>query len=141
MTDYYRVGPGTLTLGTGLDEAEVSAQCSNARVTPSESVQSGDDIDLLDGSRLKGEDNVSYTFVLQGTMVQDLVATGFLAYSWEHKGEEVEFVYVPNTAREATVEGTCRIVPLEVGGAAKSRPTSDFSFPCTGADPAFTPES
>lgn len=140
MTDSYKLGPGTLTLGTDPDEAEFAMQLTNCRVTPTENVDEGDDLNLLDGSTLQGEDNVTYDYVLQGTAVADLNDTGFTAYTWDNRGVEVAFEFVPVTARIASVTGTCRISPVEIGGDAKVRNTPSFTFACTGDDPEFTPQ-
>lgn len=139
-TDSYKVGPGTLTLGTDPDDAEFSMQITSCRVEPTENVDSGDDLNLLDGSTLDGEDNVSYDYVLAGTAVQDLATNGFVDYCWDNKGDEVAFVFVPNTARAASVTGTVRIAPVTIGGDAKTRPTSDFSFACIG-EPVYAPDA
>lgn len=139
-TDSYKLGPGTLTLGTGLTEIECNIQLTNARVVPTENVTEGDDLNLLDGSTLDGEDNVTYDYTLEGTVVQDLVDTGVTAYTWEHKGEEVAFEFVPVTARDAAVAGTVRVVPLQIGGDVKTRNTADFTMACIG-EPTFTPET
>lgn len=139
MTDSYKLGPGTLTVGTGGGEIELNIQLTNARVEPTENVDEGDDLNLLDGSTLDGEDNVTYDYVLAGTMVQDLLDTGVTAYTWANAGEELAFEFVPVTARVASVVGVVRIVPVQIGGDVKSRNTADFSWACIGT-PEFTPE-
>lgn len=134
-TDSYRLGPGTLSLATN----EFNMQLSNCRVEPTENVESGDDLNLLDGSTLEGLDDATYSFVLAGTVVQDLNDTGITAYTWENMGEEVAFEFVPVTARLAQVEGTVRIVPIQIGGDVKTRNTADFSWAIIGT-PTFTPQ-
>lgn len=141
MTDSYKPGPGTLTLGTLPDQSEFALQLTNCRVDPSENVDEGDDLNTLDGGTLQGDDNVTYTYELAGTAVQDLVDSGFTAYCWDNKGVEVAFSFVPVTARLAKVEGTCRIRPITIGGDVKARNTADFTFTCTGAEPVFTPQA
>jgi hypothetical protein len=140
-TDYYKLGPGTLTLGTDPDESEFAMQLSNCRVDPTENVAAEDDLNLLDGSTLKGDPTATYSFALSGTAVQDLVENGFTDYCWQNKGVSVAFVFVPVTARAAQVSGTCRITPITIGGPVKTRNQADFTFQCTGTDPAFTPEA
>lgn len=148
-TDSYKLGPGTLTFDKGgTDEIEVSAQVRNARVESTENVTEEEDMDLLDGSTLLGQDNVTRDYVLAGTVVQDLNAVamtpkGFTDWTWQNRGEELDFEFVPNTARGATtaVTGTCRIVPLTIGGDVKVKNTADFSFAVVGAEPTFTPDS
>lgn len=139
-TDHYKLGPGKLTLGTDPDDAEFNMQLSKCLVEPAENVEAGDTFDLLDGSELKDDGNVTYTYELQGTAVQDLVDTGFTAYCWANKGDEVAFEFVPVTARVAKVTGHCRIRPIRIGGDVKVRNTADFVFVCTGDDPVFVPE-
>lgn len=138
-TDSYKPGPGTLTLGESPADIELNVQVTNARVEPTENVDEGDDLNLLSGTTLEGEDNVTYSYVLAGTMVQDLVDDGVTAWTWSHKGQEVPFVFVPVTAREAQVEGVCRVVPVNIGGDVKVRNTADFSFVVIG-EPEFTPQ-
>lgn len=147
-TDSYKLGPGTLTLDDGgADEIEVSAQLSNCRVEPTENVTEGEDLNLLDGSTLAGEDDVTRSYVLAGTAVQDLNATtltpkGFTDFTWDNKGEELAFTFIPATARGAAVgvTGICRIVPLQIGGDVKVRNTADFSFAIIG-EPVFAPDT
>jgi len=137
-TDSYKLGPGTLTLGTDPADQEFSMQLTNCRVEPAENVDEGEDLNLLDGSTLAGEDNVTYDATLSGTAVQDLKTSGFTAYCWANAGELVDFVFVPVTARPtATVEGQCRITPITIGGDVKTRNTSDFAFVCPEL-PVFT---
>lgn len=137
-TDSYRQGPGTLTLGTDPDDLEFSMQLTNCRVEPSENVTAGDVLNLLDGSTLRDDDQTDYTFILAGTAVQDLKADGITDYTWANAGDEVAFVFVPNTARVASVEGVCRIAPITIGGDNKKRNTADFSWSVIGT-PEFTP--
>lgn len=141
-TDSYKLGPGSLILGVGVDDNEYSSQVTNCRVEPTENVEEGDDLDLLDGTTLDGEDNVTYDYALAGTIVQDLNVDGFTDYTWSNKGTEVGFKFIPNTARGATVgfTGTVRIVPVLVGGDVKKRNTADFTFAIIG-DPTWTPDS
>lgn len=143
-TDSYKLGPGTLSLGTDPDDSEFAMQLTNIRVDPSENVDEGDDLNLFDGTTLEGDDNVTYSYELSGTAVQDLVASGFTAYCWQNKGLTVAFKFVPVTARstggtEGFLDGTCRIRPITVGGDVKTRNTTDFTFVAFGVD--FTPET
>lgn len=139
-TDQYKLGPGTLTLGTDPDEHEFNMQLTKCSVDPSESVSSGDDLNLLDGSTLEGDDDVTYDYVLTGEAVQDLVEDGFTDYCWQNKGLEVSFVFVPVTARVAAVTGVCRIKPIQIGGDVKIRNVASFDFAVIG-DPVFTPDT
>jgi hypothetical protein len=141
-TDSYTLGAGTLTLGTAPDDKQYAMQLTNCRVEPSESVDEGDDMNLLDGTTLSGADVVSYDYVLAGTAVQDLNVLGFTDYCWVNKGLTVAFKFIPVTARGAAVgvTGSCRIRPITIGGDVKKRNTSDFEFTCIGT-PVWTPDS
>lgn len=135
MVQSYKMGPGTLNLGAG--PLAVSAQVASCQVTPSENVSEGEVIPVLSGDELREDDEVTYTFVLSGNVVQDIDAAGFVAYTWENKGEEHAFTFIPSTAEGRKVTGTCRIVPVVIGGEVKKRNRSDFSFRCVGDDPVL----
>lgn len=130
----YKVGPGTLTLGaTPLD---VSSQVTACQVVPSESVDEEDDIDVLSGEVLEGEDVATVSYVLSGTFLQSLAASAVVDYSWTNASDEVAFKYVPHTTTDRAVSGTLRLVPLAIGGTAKQRATSDFEWAIIGT-PTF----
>lgn len=132
----YKLGPGTLTLGSG--PLAVEGQLTNCRVTPSESVTSTDAIKVLSGEELAGDDTATYTYALEGTLLQDLDTAGVIDWSWDNKGTEQSFTFTPNTVEAATVSGTLTPVPLAIGGDVASRPTSDFTWRIKGT-PTFTP--
>lgn len=136
-TKRFTMGPGTLTLGAGSDYGDISAQVTNMRVEWSESTTAGDDVDTLDGGTLTGDSDTSYAAVLAGNVVQDIDANGLVEWSWLNKGEEVPFVFVPNTVAARAVTGTTRVGPITLGGDVKDKtPRSDISWPCVG-DPAL----
>lgn len=110
-----KLGPGTLTLGTGTP-LECSGQLRACRVVPSESVTSTDPIKVLSGEQLGGSSSPSYSFTLEGTFLQDLGYAGVVDYSWTNMGDEVPFSFTPNTAAGTVVSGTLTPVPLAVGG-------------------------
>lgn len=134
----YKMGPGTLTLGTGGDILDVSLQVTNCRVDPAENVSSTDAVPVLGGDELPAEESADYSFRLRGTVLQDLTAGAVLDWTWTHAGEEVPFEFVPNSAAARAVTGTCRVAPLTIGGEVSktARPTSDFDYACVG-EPAF----
>lgn len=136
----YKMGPGTLKLGTG-GTTDVSCQLTSCTVVPSENVESGEAIDVLCGETLEAEENVTFTYALEGNMVQDIGAAGVVAYTWTNAGTFVDFEFIPNTVAARVVSGQVRLVPLSIGGEVKARPTSDFSWKATGSGgvgaPAF----
>lgn len=130
----YTLGPGVFTIGDG--GLAVEAQLSKLKVSWSESVKAGDDLNLLDGGQLTGEESATYRATIAGSVVQDLAVGGFVAFTWANKGEEVPFTFVPNETLGRAVTGTCVPVPVEVGGDVKTKPSSDFTFRCIG-DPVL----
>jgi hypothetical protein len=133
-TRSYKVGPGTLELGDG--PLAVAGQVSDFSVQWSENVKTTDDIDLLDGSTLDGDENPSYTASVTGTLVQDLAAAGVIDWSWTNKGTEQAFTFVPSTAEGRQVTGVLVPVPITVGGPAKQTATAQITWRCIG-DPVL----
>lgn len=135
----YKLGPGTLTLGSG--PLDVSAQVRACRVVPSENVETEEAVPVLTGEELPAEETATYTYTLEATLLQDLAAAGVVDYSWTTRGQWVAFRFVPSTAAGREVEGEVRVVPIAIGGDVRSRPTSDIQWRCRGAagaaDPAF----
>lgn len=137
MIKSYKLGPGTLTLGAV--PLNISAQLTSAKVNPSEAVTTTDAIKVLSGEELAGEDTATYSFTLEGTLLQDLDTAGVVDWSWENMGTEQAFTFTPNTVEAATVTGTLTPVPLVIGGDVSGpRPTSDFVWRIKGT-PTFTP--
>lgn len=129
------MGPGVLELGD--DDTSFAQQMRSFTVMPAEEVDSEDDIEVLSGDTVEGEDTVSHSFNVKGKVLQDLSAAGFVAYTWTNKGLSVPFRFKPRNDVARQVTGTVRIVPVAIGGDVKARMESDFDWKCTGADPAF----
>lgn len=128
-----KLGPGTLTLGAGA--AEFNAQVTSCKITPSENVETTDSIKVLSGEVLDGDSSETFSYVLEGSFLQDLGAVaGVVAWSWANKGTEQPFVFTPNTAAGVSVEGVLKPVPLGIGGdEVDAGPmSSDFSWRCVG---------
>jgi hypothetical protein len=127
----YKLGPGTLTLGTG--PLDASAQVTAIRVVPEESVETAEAVDVLSGEQLAEEETASYKYKLTATFLQDtLAAAGLVAYTWDNAGASVPFKFAPNTPLDRQITGTLRVVPLEIGGDVKKRNTSDWSVSIIG---------
>lgn len=122
----FKMGPGTLTLGSG--PLDVSCQVVSCVVTCEENVDAQDDVDVLCGETLTGEEKVTYSWSLEATLVQDIAAGGVVAWSWAQKGVDSAFVFIPNTVGARKVTGTVVPIPISVGGEAKTRPTSDLTW-------------
>src|SRR5262245_40228483 len=129
---------GTLTLGaTPLD---VSCQLTACSVNPTENVDTEDAVHVLCGDVLPASDTVDYTYTLSGTLLQDLSTGGVVDWSWDNKGTEQVFEFVPDDTGADKVTGTVRPIPLTIGGDVPGRPTSDFEWAIIG-EPAFTPSA
>ena len=130
-----KLGPGTLSIGEVGTEVDFTCQVTAAHVDWE--VDAEDPTEVLCGETVPGER--SYTSVLAGTLYQDLgVSTGIVAYSWQHKGEEVAFSFIPSTDAGDEVTGTVILDPLSVGGdEAGTNMTSDFEWAIVG-EPTLT---
>jgi hypothetical protein len=128
----YKNIDGTMTLGAS--DLDVAAQVTSAAVVPSEKVKETDPKPVLSGDELAGSSSASLLFRLKGKFLQDGGAAGVVAFSWENAGDEVEFTLKPNDASSASVTGTVRIVPLQIGGdVSKTDPSeSDFDWQIIG---------
>jgi len=124
-----KLGPGELVLGETGAPLDVSAQVTACRV--SWSVDSEDDTPVLSGDLLPGDD--TFTAALAATFLQDdLKASGLIRYSWSHKGEQVPFRFVPSSAAGAAITGVIKLTPLDVGGDAATKNTSEVEWGCVG---------
>lgn len=131
------MGPGTLTIGDLGSEKAFSSQVTNVRLVPS--VDNGDPINVLSGESVPGDRDETWT--LAGTLVQDLGAgvagaDSLVEWLFNQRGTTLPFVFVPNTSRGRQFSGDLTVEAVEVGGDAKTKPTSDFEFVISG-DPVL----
>lgn len=127
------LGPGTLTLGTGA--LAVESQLTACKVTPSETVETAERVKVLSGETKGGNSSPSYSFVLEGTFLQDDPGVSSVVdFSWDNMGELVPFVFVPSTAGTREVSGNLTPVPLTIGGdeVDGADMTSDFTWRIDG---------
>jgi len=126
-----KLGPGTLSLGPVATPVDFSCQLTGAVVAWNK--DKADDITVLCGDVVAG--GTTYSATLSGTFLQDLDdSAGIVGYSWQHKGESIEFTYTPNTAAGTSVSGTLIVDPIDVGSTDDygSTMTSDFEWDCVG---------
>lgn len=128
----YKMGPGQLRLGETGTEVDYAAQVTACRITWA--VERPDAVPVLSGEELR--DDPTWSATLAGTMIQDLTAAGLVEFTWDAKGTEVPFTFIPSNAEAREVTGVLEITPLDIGGDAKTRPTSEFSWACIG-EPSF----
>jgi hypothetical protein len=134
----YKLGPGSLTFDDGTP-FDLSLQVTGCKIVPSETVQTADAVKVLGGGELPAEDTTSYRYAISGSVLQDISATGVIAWTWDHEGEFVDFVFVPSTAEGRQAAGRCRIIPLQFGGDdIEGRPQAEFEYVCE-AKPTLGP--
>lgn len=130
MIKSFKQGPGSLTFNAGAQVA--SAQVTKCAVEADESVKSTDAVPVLSGEELPAEETASLAWKLTGSVIQDIDAAGLVAFTWDHAGEELSFVFIPNTVEDRQISGVVRIVPLSLGGDVSARNTSDLSWSIIG---------
>lgn len=122
----YKIQDGTFTVAAGA--LAYAQQVRSASVVPSENVEEEEDIEVLSGETILGEDNVTHDYVLNVKILQDLSAAGFVAWSWAQKGLWHPFVLQPRGTVARAVTGEIRVVPITIGGDVKARAESDLSW-------------
>lgn len=133
-----KMGPGTLKFGAS--PLDISAQVRECLVNPE--TETSDPVDVLSGEQLAGDDTYSWT--LEATVIQDIDAAGFVAWTWANKGTIQSFVFIPATASGRQVSGYVKVKPVALGGEVKKRNESDFEFVITNSagalvDPVLGP--
>lgn len=134
----YLLGPGTLELGAA--PLVVSAQMRAVTIKATEKVTKSEAIPVLSGEELDGDETVAYDWTAVLTFLQDLEADGSLDWSWENKGTEQPFTFVPSTAEGRQCTGILVPVPLDLGGTVDKtkRPESTTTWRIKG-DPVLGP--
>lgn len=125
--DSIKMGPGTLKFDTA-GATDVSLQVTACELVPTENVDTDEDLDVLTGDTLYGEETVTYTWVLNFTIIQAIGSSSFVAWTWAEAGEVKDFEFIPNTTVARKVTGTIKVVPSKIGGPSKKKPTADLSF-------------
>jgi hypothetical protein len=130
-----KLGPGTLIIGETTTTLDLSCQLSAAKVEWDKDKE--DNTEVLCGDSIAG--GVTYTAKLTGTVLLDLSPTGMVSFTWDHKGEELAFTFVPNDVEAQQVTGVLTVDPLDVGGdEVKKNMSVDFEWDCVG-EPVFEP--
>jgi hypothetical protein len=126
-----KLGTGTLSLGSG--PLDASLQVTGCKVTASEQVQAGEATKVLGGGEVSAPESVSFTYALEGTILQDLIPGGVVAWSWANKGTEQPFTFTPVNGG-AVITGVVKPVPLQVGDDEVDADYMDaaFTWRCVG---------
>lgn len=127
-------GPGKLTLGAAGTLKTLTAQVRSCALVPS--VDKGDSIVTLSGESVGGAR--TETFVLSGTLLQDLGATTSISeWLYANAGTTQPFVFAPSTAAGKQFSGSVVIESLTFGGDVGDVLESDFEWAVVGNRPAL----
>lgn len=123
------VGPGVLTIGDSGSLTNFESQVTSCRLVPS--VDNDDPINVLSGEQVAGDRTESFT--LEGSILQDFGdVESTTEWLFTHRGETHPFKFIPATAKGKQVTGNLQVEAVEIGGDARSKPTSDFEFAVIG---------
>lgn len=123
------VGPGVFTIGADTDLTNLSSQATGVKLVPSVDVD--DPIRVLSGETVQGDR--SETWTIEGTLLQDLGATGSTTeYLFNNAGEEKPFIFTPANASGKQITGTLVVEAIEIGGEVGTNAMSDFEFAVIG---------
>lgn len=123
-----KLGPGTLTIGEVGTPVDFTAQVTSCTLKWSK--DSEDDVPVLSGESLRGD--TTYLASLAANVILDLTANGLVDFSWDEKGSEVPFTFVPSTAAGRSINGVVVVDPIDVGGDVKKTMRSDIEWACVG---------
>lgn len=122
----HTTGPGTLKLGEA--PTELAVACTKALLKPS--VETDDDVYVLSGDVITGEDN--FTWELEVTLFQSFDAEGLTDFLFKERGKVHPFTFKPNNDHAQEWTGNVKVRPMDIGGDVKKRNTSDVTFPLVG---------
>lgn len=123
-----KLGPGALAVGEAGSTIDLAVRCRAAKIVPG--VDTEDDTPLLDGSVSAGDR--TYTATLEATLEQDDLEDGsVVAFSWEHRGEQLPATFTPYNGGKSVV-GELIIDPMDIGGDVGKKNTSDIKWAFVG---------
>lgn len=133
------IGPGLLKLGAGGDAFQAEVRLQSCTISWSESVSRVEGRKVLSGGSTLASEKSTYAAQISGKIASDFDDdAGLVTWSWVHKGEIQDFLYVPNSEAERAVQGECRPIPLDFGGDVDADgPDVDFTWNCVGEDPVL----
>lgn len=123
----HTTGPGSLTIG---DTPGKEFAIAVTKVSLEPSVDTDDDLVVLSGAALPGED--TFTWSLNATLLQDFDVDGLADYLFDNRGTVVPFKFTPSSAHTRGWGGQIKLRPMSIGGDVKKRNTSDVEFPLVG---------
>lgn len=128
-----RVRSGLLTFTPGVGtEMDYSGQATSVAIVPN--VNEEDPVEVLDGTKVGGGSTTADT--LDFTIISDHgSANGLVAFSWNYRGNTINFEFVPDADPLNTWTGTVVMQALQVGGAVGEQLSVEGSLNITTIDP------
>lgn len=121
---------GLLTIGETGTVSEWGGQVRAVSLVPEYDAE--DSLTVLSGEKLAGDETKTET--LSGTVLDDYsAADSIFVFSKEHEGEEMPFVWEPNSEDGTLrITGTIKMRQIALGGDVDSRNENDFEFQVVG---------
>ena len=135
-----RLKSGVLTLKAGAGPSattyQAACQATNVRIVPGTDDNKTDAVEVLCGDIASAASAAKPADTLNVSSIQDFTdPAGFQAFTWAHRGEDVEFTWKPS-ATSGEWHGKVTIsVPIEVGGEVNQRLTADVAWPIVSLTP------
>lgn len=124
-----KLGPGLLKFGGTGTPQEFGSQAQKVELTPE--VDEGDDLTVLSGEVVPGEDEIKYK--LGGEFLQDYSGmTSLIVWCKQNEGKVMPFEFVPKSSGGLKVTGEVKIRAVKLGGEVKERNTTEFEFKGVG---------
>ncbi|GAA3342978.1 hypothetical protein GCM10017714_33640 [Curtobacterium pusillum] len=124
----HMLGPGSLKLGETASQREIAAQLTKFSLEPKSDFE--DDVPVLSGETVPGDASTDWS--IKGTANQDFDKESIEMYCYQHRLQDVPFLFTPSNDHDVSWSGVCTVVPLTVGGDVKKKNTSDFEFRVIG---------
>lgn len=119
------LGPGVLKSTDTTNTRDFSADVTKVMLNPSNS--SDDPVNFLDGSQ---EINVTSTWNLEATVMDDYVNGGINNWCLTNAGKKIRMQFVPSKETNVMAyEFDATIMPIGIGGDVKAKNTQDISWP------------
>ena len=119
-----KVGPGTLTIGEGGTEQDISCRVSSIVLEPDK--DEDDPIPVLCGNEVPGA--IRYKWAMKATILQDWSPEGINKWSLQNAGTQLPFTFTPNSAAGFEVSGEVVIRPATIGGDVDTENTSEVEW-------------
>lgn len=126
----HKLGPGSLIFGETGSPKEFASQTRTTSLTPE--TEEDDKLPVLSGEELDGDE--TYTWTLNGTILDEYTMAGLAVWCHENRGELMPFEFIPNAEVTGAMKwsGQAKIRPIAHGGEVKTRNENDFEFRVIG---------